>query len=101
MKLRLRSIHVNFDHDPSLVSTNSISLFVYTRELNFELITKQARVERPDSSLRLEYPSPKLGLGLESENLRTRDPNESKITVKMGKKCHFWAFTNINIFDDN
>ena len=46
------------------------------------------QVERPDSSLRLEYPSPKLGLGLESENLWTRDPNESKFIVEIGKNYH-------------
>ena len=57
-------------------------------------------IERPDSSLRLEYPSPKLGLGLESEYLWTRDPNESKITVEMGKKQHFLAFRKINFLYD-
>ena len=48
-----------------------------------------SQLEHPDSIPRLEYPSPKLGLGLESENHWTRDPKESKITVKMGKNYHF------------
>ena len=58
-------------------------------------------IERPDSIPRLEYPSPKLGLGLESENLWTRDPNKSKITAKKGKNYRFWTFKKINLLSNH